>query len=270
MRRLQFLLLVAFAVIGFATMTSAADLPLKTPVVQLPPGTYDWTGFYIGGNLGGGWLSNRATQTFDFVLAPVSGNTDGSGVLGGFQEGINWQFSRTWVVGIEADWSFTDAGRGFSRQGLTDLLGHTVPISSTNMSAKLDWLASARNRLGYLVRPDLMVYGTGGVAWGKIGDQGATSINDAGFVYSSNVASTTIPAGWVAGGGLEWMLGSNWLLRGEYLFYHLNSQAISSTNLLSTGVICIPGPCAPQVGTTTYSLSNINVNVLRAALSYKF
>jgi outer membrane immunogenic protein len=162
-------------------------------------------------NVGGAWSGNSGTITFLGPLSPidpVTGNTGGSAAIGGFQEGINWQFARSWVVGIEGDWSWTNAGRGLS-QALT--FGG-IPLnfpSNGSLSAKLDWLASARNRLGYLVTPNLMVYGTGGVAWGKVDYAGAASLNDlVGFIYSSNAAFSHTEVGWVAGGGLEWMFAS--------------------------------------------------------------
>jgi outer membrane immunogenic protein len=250
----------------------AADLPMKAALEPTP--VYSWTGFYVGGNVGGAWSRNSGTITFLGPLSPLdpfTGNTGGSAAIGGFQEGINWQFARTWVVGIEGDWSWTNAGRGLS-QALT--FGG-IPLnfpSNGSLGAKLDWLASARNRLGYLVTPNLMIYGTGGVAWGKIDYAANASLNDpVGFIYTSNAAFSHTEVGWVAGGGLEWMFADHWLLRGEYLYYRLDSpQSVSSTNPLTFNGLCLIGKCPPPLATVSYSWANMNVNVVRAALSYKF
>jgi outer membrane immunogenic protein len=251
----------------------AADLPLKAPITA-PAVVYDWTGFYFGGHVGGGWTSSNAEISFPTPLLgidPFAGSLGKSSALGGFQEGINWQFARTWVVGIEGDWSYFNVGHSIS-QTLTFNGGTPIPLSSGSLSTKLDWLASARNRLGYLAMPNLLVYGTGGVAWGKITDSGAAALNNNfGFTYASNVAPNNVAVGWVAGGGLEWMLANHWLLRGEYLYYHLSSgQNAASNNPLSFKGLCIIGECPPPSATINYSWSNMNVNVLRAALSYKF
>jgi outer membrane immunogenic protein len=77
--------------------------------------------------------------------------------------------------------------------------------------------------------------------------------------YATSVAFSNTQGGWVAGGGLEWMLTNNWLLRGEYLYYSLNSSP-------STVAIAGNYPGIPS----GYSWSNTNVSVARAALSYKF
>jgi len=73
------------------------------------------------------------------------------GVLGGVQLGYNWQASAI-VYGVEGDISLTGAD-------------------------SIDWLASARGRLGYLIQPSLLLYGTAGVG----------GEDDAGFVYGLGV-----------------------------------------------------------------------------------
>src|SRR3974390_3126876 len=88
MRRLSRALLAAVSIIILSQVASAADLPVKawsTPVIA--PG-YSWTGFYIGGNLGGSWGQQSST------------NPDG--VIGGGQAGFNWQ-AAPWGFGVEAD-----------------------------------------------------------------------------------------------------------------------------------------------------------------------
>jgi outer membrane immunogenic protein len=125
------------------------------------------------------------------------------------------------------------------------------------MSSTLDWVSSLRARLGYLVTPNLMLYGTAGGALGKI-DYAAS--NSGGIIpYASSVAFSRTQGGWVAGGGLEWMITPNWLLRGEYLYYSLDgapSAVAAAANF----------PGFPS----GYSWSNTNASVARAALSYKF
>jgi outer membrane immunogenic protein len=231
-------------------------------------------GLYVGANVGGAWSRDNATLSFPDALSfydPLTVNTGSGAVIGGIQEGFNWQFAPAWVWGIEADWSFTDAGRTLSQQ-LT-VRGVTDPFSNSSLSTKLDWLGSARNRLGYLITPSMMVYGTGGVAWGKIAYSGSVSLNDAccGYVYSANTSFSRTAVGWTAGAGLEWMITDHWLLRGEYLFYDLSSgQNMNSNNPLTFNGLCVIGHCPPPAATTSFSWANMTVNEVRAALSYKF
>ena len=76
-----------------------------------------------------------------------------------------------------------------------------------------------------------------GGAWGKI-DYTASSFAPVVPAYSTSTAFSNTQGGWVAGGGLEWMVTNNWLLRGEYLYYSLNS---SPSVVVSPGVH--PGGC---------------------------
>jgi len=260
--------------IAIGAPAGAADMAVKTPAV-VP--VFNWTGFYVGANVGGAWSHDNATLLFPdpplSVLDPVIVNTGRAAAIGGFQEGFNWQFAPTWIWGLEADWSFTNASRTLS-QGLT-VRGMPVFASGSSLGTKLDWVGSARNRLGFLITPRLMLYGTGGVAWGRIDYTGAASLNDpVGFVYNANTAFTRTAVGWTAGAGLEWMITEHWLLRGEYLFYDLSSaQNMSVTSNLAFHGLCIlgsPGCPPPPTATTSFSWANMTVNEVRAALSYKF
>jgi outer membrane immunogenic protein len=119
-------------------------------------------------------------------------------------------------------------------------------------------VSSLRARLGYLVTPNFMLYGTAGGALGKV-DYAAS--NAGGVVpYATITAFSRTQGGWVAGGGLEWMITPNWLLRGEYLYYSLES----SPSVVADSVKPTP------LGASGYSWSNTNAGVARAALSYKF
>jgi outer membrane immunogenic protein len=112
MRKLAFL----FTALAFSGSTFAADIPVKTPP-PAPVPAYSWTGFYIGGNVGGGWdkrdinfSPNDPLAVTLFTLgsgAPPPTSFTSSGALGGLQLGYNWQFNRNWLFGLETDldWS---------------------------------------------------------------------------------------------------------------------------------------------------------------------
>ena len=72
MRRFSLTLLATAAIGLVATVASAADLPRKAPAYQPPPPPppYNWSGFYVGGFLGGGWVRNDVTDT-SFIINGV-------------------------------------------------------------------------------------------------------------------------------------------------------------------------------------------------------
>jgi len=262
MKRLLIAAMSATALAGGIGIATAADV---APYYRAPPMVpiFTWTGFYAGANVGGAWSSNNALwsplpSSAAFGVFPIAGDTGGSSAIGGFQAGYNWQFAPTWVVGLEGDWSWAKTGSSFNAPWTTNPGSVTVPGSFTSMSSTLDWVSSLRARLGYLVLPNLMVYGTAGGAWGKI-DYAAS--NNGGVVpYATSTAFSNTQGGWVAGGGLEWMITNNWLLRGEYLYYSLES----SPSVVAGSVTPTP------LGASGYSWSNTNASVARAALSNKF
>jgi outer membrane immunogenic protein len=262
MKRLLFALMAASALAGGIGTATAADVApyYRAPPVVVP--YYNWTGFYVGANIGGAWSNNDALwsplpASATFGAFPIAGNAGGSSAIGGFQAGYNWQFAPTWVAGLEADWSWAKTGGSFNQPWVSNPGSAAVAGSFTNMGSTLDWVSSLRARLGYLVLPNLMAYGTVGGAWGKID---YTASNSGGVIpYATSTAFSNTQGGWVAGGGLEWMVTNNWLLRGEYLYYGLNS---------SPSVVVSPG--IPGALPSGYSWSSTNVSVARAALSYKF
>ena len=111
MRRFQFALLAAVAAIGFASIASAADMPTKAPIYKAPVvAPLNWSGFYVGGNVGGAAISSG--QITEFIPGPGQSGWDGAGnfmplgsqssFLGGLQLGYNYQVNQ-FVLGIEAD-----------------------------------------------------------------------------------------------------------------------------------------------------------------------
>jgi outer membrane immunogenic protein len=267
---MKYLLAGIIALFALASVNAAraADMPVKAPAAAVAS-AYSWTGFYIGGDVGGAWTTDPATWTplplgpfppiTNFGENAISASNGGSGFLGALHAGYNWQFAPTWVTGIEGDWSWTKAGGSFTQPWTVFGTGAATPAGDqTAMSSTLDWMASLRARFGYLIQPNFLVYGTGGVAWARI-DYAASAINGGGgFTYTPTAAFSSTSTGYAVGGGLEWAMTNHWLLRGEYLFYQFGAQSalVSSVNF--------PGkPSNFAWGTT-------NVNVGRIGLSYKF
>ena len=100
------------------------------------------------------------------------------GILGGGQVGYNWQ-SGNWVTGFEADIQGTGqrgSGTIFCPAGVCAVLPVTASITE-----KLDWFGTVRGRLGWTVTPEMMIYATGGLAYGELNDGG--SITDGVTTY---------------------------------------------------------------------------------------
>jgi outer membrane immunogenic protein len=255
------LLLSALAFGALVMPAAAADMApyFKGPVIAP---AWSWTGFYGGGDVGGAFTTSTATwnplpSPGVFGAFPATANVGGSGFAGGFFAGYNYQFASNFVAGIEGDWTGMRAGGAFN-QSWAAVPGFFAAGATTSMSSEVEWAASLRGRLGYVIWPNLMAYGTGGAAWGKI-QYGASSLFPL-TGYAAGAAFTNTSSGWVAGGGLEWapFTGFGLLLRAEYLYYDFSSAAAA--------VSTPPGGFLPS----GYAWSATKMSVARFGMAYKF
>jgi len=248
----------------------AADMAVKAPPMAAPAPAFDWTGFYIGANAGGGWSPNSSDPYNGLVwpafavfppqapiitvfpgqfgtLAGTGGNN--SGFIGGGQIGYNWQV-RQFVLGLEADAVGTDlhgssasATRTFGPPGFPI----NVPVSQTVTVnfGHVDWMASFRGRIGFAADRALF-YATGGAAVAGIGATTTTVVNGPGIAlpagtFSSPGSGSTTRWGWTLGGGIEWAFNRNWSLGGEYRHTDFGSRGVTFVipdglgNVLATG-----------------------------------
>ncbi|PWB82656.1 MAG: porin family protein [Methylocystaceae bacterium] len=201
----------------------AADLPSRKgpPVYIEPAPVFTWTGFYGGVNVGYGWADPRNVYGSEYFLNVPTGlawsynGPNFDGVLGGGQIGYNYQFAGTgFVVGVEADIQAADlsgASAGFGNN-----IGY-FPYLTTRQT--IDWFGTVRGRVGYAVLPTLLVYGTGGFAYGG-GSSRFTYFDSANFSAFSSESNDT-RTGWTAGGGVEWAFLPNWSAKVEYLYVDL-------------------------------------------------
>ena len=145
--------IVPFALsVGILGVTSlgamAADLPVKAPPMS-PPVVHNWTGFYVGGNVGYGWNDTHADlspnallQTITFVGEwPSSLDPSARGWVGGGQIGYNWQFNPNWLVGLEADLQAADI------KGSAGAVSASGALFLTTVSTKLNYFGTVRGRL---------------------------------------------------------------------------------------------------------------------------
>ena len=264
------------AIVGDA---SAADLPVKAPRVA----AYSWTGFYAGVNVGAGWGSRTvgydpndplAISLFLAGGAPPPASFGTSGALGGIQLGYNLQVSTSWLVGVEADID----GSGIKGSGSTS--GAYAPYFTAPFNApfqsEIDWLGTVRGRLGYLPTSNLLVYGTGGFAYGRVVQSGSWNTNT-GFAVTDGFqsincfgnpvcfagSSSGTSTGWTAGAGFEYALWQKWTIRAEYLYVSLGSGG--------TVTEAVVGP-TPGTSPSSFNANfgRTNFNVVRVGLNYEF
>jgi len=279
----QFILaLVSTVVVTVACATNA----LATP----PAPAWNWTGFYVGGNVGYGWgnrntsfVSNDANADFLFGLGASSGNGDGplsavssksSGALGGVQAGYNWQLSRQWVVGIAADIDISHISG--SATSTSNAQAQFTANGTANVTQNVDWFGTLRARGGYLLSDNLLVFATGGLAYGHVKGDGTFSLSGPGSSsgpgapgWACTVGGATcfagnssrVTAGWTAGGGLEYALSRNWKISGEYLYVNLGSNSTTFTAL---------NPGLSPTPSTFSANSKTSFSVARAGLNYAF
>ncbi|HEY4142579.1 MAG TPA: outer membrane beta-barrel protein [Pseudolabrys sp.] len=226
-------------------------MPTKAPVIAAP---YNWTGFYAGVSGGYGWGSGSNSLTgadardlYRLYIGvpptpvfPSAIDNASKGVLGGITAGYNYQMGRS-LLGVEAD--FSEANIRGSGSFVSPDYGRVEPIVTTQQDKKLEWLSTLRGRVGYLPTPDLLVFATGGLAFGKGTVSTVSTVapaptsapanciaGDPFSHYFCNAGSDEkTMTGWTLGAGLEAMIARNWSLKAEYLYYDLGSITYTSS-----------------------------------------
>jgi outer membrane immunogenic protein len=195
----------------------------------------------------------------------TGGAADKPSFLGGGQVGYDWQIDSRWVVGIEGDWDYLNSRYGFCRQTSTPSTGGCSDngFGFETISSNTEWLSTARGRLGVIATNNMLVYVTGGAAWGRVSTTLGQSCLVGGcgqsiLLLATSSTSTTTKTGWVAGLGGEMQFTGNWFARVEWL--HINLGTISNA-LTTVGV----------VGTQTTIWSRTEqYDEIRLGLDYRF
>jgi outer membrane immunogenic protein len=210
-----------------ASSAVAADLPTRksAPVFEAPA-AFTWTGFYFGANAGGAFSSNKfaadplagiAAFAANVAVVAGTGSSNSTSFTGGIQAGYNQQFSNL-VLGVEGDVEYI-GGRRTRDTGNLAVGGATVRDMDSMGS---DWMPTVRARLGWAFDRSL-IYATGGAAFADM--QFSRSQNwslDACPVVAGlnacHTGSSSNSVGWTVGGGAEYALTNNWIIRAEYLY----------------------------------------------------
>jgi len=256
--------IVLFVAVGLLLGLSAAAV--AAPKKRLPPPpppvpAYNWTGYYVGGNIGYSWGNSNATFSDPLLavlgLPGASASLKPDGLIGGGQIGYNWQANNTWVLGLEAD--IQASGQKDSANVNSNVLvaGHyTINLAQT-IESKLLWFGTVRGRVGVLATPTIWLYATGGLAYGgkNLNDSAVfTGTFPGAFAFSSTDTKT----GYTVGAGIEGAVpnSTNWTWKLEYLYIDLGSQSFTGFET--------------AIGTNYTWSANLTDNIVRVGLNYRF
>lgn len=271
------------ALVACGSLAVAADLEgpsylgsLKDDVAA--PVAQNWSGLYIGLHAGYGWGEHDGTGYYTDAggckdgCEKFNGSFDLEGALGGGQVGINLQ-SGSFVFGIEADgsWVKIDGSGSFS---FDDGGASAVDDYRWDLQTDVEWLASLRGRIGFLVTPTFLIYGTGGVAWAGIETHQQVTCfkgscgNPENDVQTTDLRSSETAVGWVAGLGAEWQFAQGWSLKAEWQHYDFGD--------VDTKFHGVANPNGLQGGVTNENYTNdtfpgdLTLDVIRIGVNYKF
>ncbi|WP_295849376.1 outer membrane beta-barrel protein [Tardiphaga sp.] len=271
--------LVGLGIGSAAAADLAARSYTKAPAMAV---VYDWTGFYIGGNAGYSWGRAKSDGTLTgtqnvsvfrtagptlvssvnsvLAAAPLIGRANVNGFVGGGQAGYNWQSGR-FVYGLEADIQGSDEhGSG----DICTAAGCPAGTALVTANHKLEWFGTVRGRVGILPMDRLLLYVTGGLAYGEVSSNIAVPA----------VAWSATKAGWTVGAGGEYAIDNHWSVKLEYLYMDLGNVGSSSgAGTTVTNVLNTPQIAFNTVTTTALSGSggtSFTDHILRVGVNYKF
>ena len=276
--------LASAMLLGGIGSASAADMAVKAPPPPPAP-IWTWTGFYIGGSVGGKWNDTNVDiyPTGCFLNAAPNGcggaapglsgvaanpirsdstHLGQSRFIGGGQAGYNWQ-SGNWLLGVEGDISWTGLN-----QSIITTKTMTPPLAGFMVHSeamKEDWLATFRARAGFVVAPSFLLYATGGLAVAHVQTASAVAFTVTPDIYAGTFDETR--AGWTVGGGGEWMIARNWSIKAEYLYVDLGKQTVNLA-CVNTGICGAPPQPAP--GASYANDFRFREHVARVGLNYHF
>ena len=251
-------LLVGLSMLTFsAVQASAADLPVKARPMPAIATAYNWTGCYIGGNVGGKWV--RTSGSADVAAAGLGAagsvlfaSADTSTLIAGGQVGCNYQApGSNWVFGLEGDVDW-------QRWSRTSTLVAPVPfpfVAGDSFDIRSRWQASARGRIGY-AWDRLLIYATGGAAFTNV--TVGTNFIAIGIFPATLVLDSKTLVGATVGGGLEYAFTNNFSagIEGRYSWY--GSQTFNG-GLLATVFTPATGAFTFAAASQTYKLDTFEV-----------
>jgi outer membrane immunogenic protein len=226
--------------------------------------TYNWTGFYAGLNAGAAVNDSSyhlaAVTPASYPSAPfLPSYTDPadlrtSAFTGGGQLGYNYQVNCL-VFGLEADFNYDGIDE-------SDHVNHPLPSPPFlpgnyihTVTQKVDFFGTFRGRTGYTFTDRLLLYATGGFAYGHVSSNSAVSFTASPDQYIGSASG--FQTGWTVGGGAEYALNKCWRVKFEYLLVDLGSKTYTYPDQFHDGF-----------GFTT--ALNATEHVFRLGVNYNF
>jgi outer membrane immunogenic protein len=234
-----------------------APAPSFAPVPPAP-GT-NWTGAYIGAQGGYGWGQTQWPNTPGAVVPGGSlPRFDNSSWLAGGAIGVNAQSGR-FVFGVEGEILATGIKGNFSG---SSVIGGGDAVFNATVSSKIDWLALATARAGFVVGDRLMLYGKGGMA---IAEEQHTAATTQVPGPSFNRSGKAVHTGGVVGAGGEYAFAPNWSVKAEYDYIRMFAQQVQ---LNGTGTGGAFGAGTPVVAVVTKITQDLHL--VKFGVNYHF
>jgi outer membrane immunogenic protein len=256
----KLLMAAGIASVSVVGIASAADMAVKAP--PPPPPIFNWTGFYIGGFVGGAGADRNAFATepvnpaFGFYNGTGFGTSYGLGssFIGGGTIGYNWQRpGSNFVLGIEGEAGYLHLTG--SRQDVNARNFGLAAIDSVDSTKLGDWYGVIAGRAGWTANRTLF-YVKGGVAFVNH----SYSFNDScigagapgcgpGFLVINRGTDTQVT--YAVGAGIEYAFNNNWSIKGEYLYLGTQKSYTSSATSVTgpVGVLFTNSNSDPGVHT---------------------
>jgi outer membrane immunogenic protein len=239
-------------------------MPLKASAAAVAA-PYTWSGLYFGGHFGGARSHSSGSDTSlpstAFANQPNLAYDNGDrSFVGGLQLGYNWHLTPQWMLGIEADMSWTGLSGSQTYAPVPVIIGAPAVGSNESLSADVDWIGTVRGRLGYAWDRSLL-YVTGGYAYSKINYNALGQWPGIPTTFRYAYSSDSIRSGWTIGGGYELALPmlQNWTVRAEYLYYKLDGAAGTTFGVPSTAPIG-----------SLFAWEDMQIHTVRVGLNYRF
>lgn len=242
--------LSATALVALSASAFAADLPSRTASPAPVFVVSTWAGPYVGVSLGGSATKNTWTTTS--VPDPsneiaTAGDAPGdyanpaslnkTSVRGAIFAGYNFLVAPSVVAGLEAEGGYAFGGKK-SVYGIPGTFVGAYPVGQPDSaSGNLTWDGSLRARLGYLVTPDALVYGTAGVAFTNA-KYNVSCIDGPGWCDAdANENQSQVRVGWTIGAGFEYKLATNLAARLEYRYSDFGKKSATWLPQTSTDTL---------------------------------
>lgn len=274
MKKLLLASCAAFSLSCWSAAAIAGDLGLA-------PASFDWSGGYMGVNVGAAFNSSEFSSRYSYVgqgdpgeatLALIddlgfSDSPSDTLFTAGILAGYNWQIG-SFLLGVEGDFNYLGMDGKLSGNA-TDVMSSVLAPQNTTATDRIsydaNWYGTVRGRLGYAMS-NVLLYGTGGLAYGKMEVRQDLSATNGAESASWSGSTDGWNLGWTLGGGIEYAV-DRWVLGAEYLYVDLGTYKWRSmgTVTLDDPILETDWRQVRENGAADFAFS-----VARATVKYRF